>query len=173
MNAIRGTPAWGPARTRLALLAITSSTVSAAILVTLGGTADFVYGAVALLASVIAALFTPAWIAGQLIVSLALAGAVVLDGRDPLLLLPCVVTMTATTELLAATARLDSPVRPALRGVFRRTGLSAAIGAVVFAAVALVGRFQAPTGLLAIGLAAGALVGLAILLVPKGEADPR
>jgi hypothetical protein len=167
------TSGWTPARLRLAVLAVASAAVTATLAATVGGTADYVYGAVACLASVVAALFVPAWIVGQVVVALTVAGAIVMEGTDPLLLLPIVTTIIVTTELLAATARLDSPVVTTPRGTLRRIAFSAIAGASVFAIVALVGRLPVPAGLPAIGLAAAACVVLAILLVARSSPEPR
>jgi peptidoglycan/LPS O-acetylase OafA/YrhL len=78
----------------------------------------------------------------------------------------------ATAELLAGAARLNMPIERDGREDLRRAGLAAVAGAGVFGAVALVGTLPGPTGLVAVALASGACIVLALLLV-RSEPNKR
>ena len=62
-------------------------------------------------------------------------------------------------------ARLDTPLERLAPGAIGGAGMSAALGAAVFAAIALVATMPGPGGVIAIVLAAGALGALGMKLL--------
>jgi len=158
-------------RARLAAIAVAVAAVTAVTGAALGGTADHAILAVALLASTIAALRSPSWIAVQVVAGQLLAARLLLGtvGITTLHVLPLVAGVIATAELLAAVGRLDSPVELIGGGELRRAAVAAGLGAAVFAAVALTGSLPGPSGLAAVAIASAACVALAILLVTRGR----
>jgi len=166
-----------PSRGRLRAIAVTVSVVTATVGAALGGTTGHVVLAVALVASTIAALRAPAWIAVQVVAGQLLAARLLLGtvGITALHVLPLVAGVIATAELLAATARMDTPVERAPGSGLRGAAFAAVLGAAVFGAVALTASLPGPSGMLAVGIASAACVVLAILLVTrrKGGAITR
>lgn len=173
MTTERRPTAWGPARKRVARIAIAMAAATAAAGAALGGSSDYIVPAVALVAVATLALRYPTWIAVQVLFGQLIAAKllVVLDGAT-LRVLPVVAGVIATAELLAEVARLDAPAARDPRGALRSAAVAAALGAAVFIAVALAGTLSGPTGLLAIGLASAACVFLAILLVRRRAGSP-
>jgi hypothetical protein len=159
--------AWGPVRQRIAALAILTAALTGVGGAVLGGSAWHLYGAGVYVAIAIAALFSHTWIAVQVIAGQLIAGSLLLGQRahSPLLVLPVVASVIATTELLALVARADARLE---RDPFRDVAtawIAACAGAAISGAILLVAAVPGPTGLLAIGLASGACVGLGIVLV--------
>lgn len=163
---------WRRARRRTAAAAVLTAILTGAAGVALGASSLHVYIAGAYVVITVAALFFPAAIAVQVIGGQVLVGSVLL-GQDGLahllLLLPVVAGVVATAELLAVVARLDTPLERDPGAGLHRVGLAAAIGGAVFAAVVLLGELPGPTGLVAIVLASGACVMLAVLLVKRAN----
>jgi hypothetical protein len=165
---------WRPARQRLAAIAVLTAAITGAAAAALGATGIFGAGAYVVIA--VAALFSPAAIVVQVIYGQLLAGSVLLaqDGPAPLLLLPVVVSVVVTAELLALVGRLGTPKgRDPGGDDLHRVGVAAVIGGVVFGAVVLVRGLPGPTGLVAIGVASAALFALAILLVGNARHSAR
>lgn len=169
-----GGTTWWPARRRLAGLAILTATLTGSIAATAGSSPAHVYGAGGYLVLTLIALFWPSAIVAHVIGGQVLAGSVLVapGGGELVPLLAIVAGAVATTELLAGAARLDMPVEREGRDDLRRAGLAAVAGAGVFGAVALVGTLPGPTGLVAVALASGACIVLALLLV-RSEPNKR
>jgi hypothetical protein len=157
---------------RLAAAAVLTAATTAGASAILGTSANLLLGGAWVL-TVIFALFAPAWIAVQTLGGLVVAAKLLLatDGPAPLLMLPVVAGVVATTELLGAAARFRGPIQRRARGEFRAAARSATIGCAIFVAVVLVGRLDGPAGLLATGLASTACIALAILLVTPRSPD--
>lgn len=117
------------------------------------------------------ALFSPAAITAQVIGGQLLIGSLLLrdDAPSAILILLMVISVVATAELLAIAARLANPIERDARGDLRGAALAAAIAGGVFGVMLLVGVLPGPAGLpsgmLAIGVASGACVLLAVVLV--------
>ncbi len=158
---------WSPARQRLAFLAGLAATLTGAVGAVLDGSSSYVYGAGAYVIIVVSALFVPAAIAVQVIAGQILVGSLLIGqaGTAALMLVPAFAGVVATAELLAMVAWLDAPVQRDPGDALPRAGLAAVIGGAVFAAVMLISGLPGPGGLVAVGLASGACVILAVRLV--------
>lgn len=172
---------WSPAQVRairsttwqrVAAGAVLTTLLTGAAAAVLGASAWHVYGAVAYIGVAILALFSPNAIIAQVIGGQLLAGSLLLasdgaPGAIPIMMI--VIGLVATAELLAIAARLAIPIERDARDDLRRAAIAAAIAGGVFGVMLLVGRLPGPTGLptgiLAIGVAAGACVVLAIAFV--------
>ena len=160
---------WSRERVRLAGWAI-GLAVATAVLVPLLDPYARIPGSLLYVAVAVGALFSPAGIAVQVIVGLGLMGQLLLGevGPDPVLLAPVMAGVVATAELLAAVARMDTPVACDPDDARPRTGMAAAVAAGVYGAVVLAAGIPGPTGLLAVVLASVACGVLAMKFV--GEA---
>jgi hypothetical protein len=154
---------WGPQRRRLAAAALATTAATVSVSIALGGSLQY---AAVWCALAITALVFPSWITGHVLGGLAIAASHLLGAAEPpLFLLPIVAGIIASTELLAATARLDSPVAREPRGEVSRSAVAAAIGATVYGLVAFSSGLPGPPGIAGVGLAAAACLALAIVLV--------
>jgi hypothetical protein len=157
---------WWPARRRFALLAMLTAVLTAALAASVGGPdwhrdLALLYVGVAAVALLSPAAITVQVVVGLLVVASLLPGH---SGIETLLLAPAIVGIVATAELLAAVARLDTPIEPRPRGDLGRASVAALMGGGVYAAVALAAGLPGPTGLLAVCLASAACALLAMLL---------
>jgi hypothetical protein len=169
-----GGTTWWPARRRLAGMAILTVTLTGVVAATQGGSAAHVYGAGGYLVLTLIALLWPSAIVAHVIGGQLLAGSVLVapGGGELVPLLAIVAGAVATAELLAGAARLNMPIERDGREDMRRAVLAAVAGAGVFGAVALVGTLPGPSGLVAVALASGACIVLALLLV-RSEPNKR
>jgi hypothetical protein len=153
---------WSPARVRLACFAVLVAILTAAVLAGLQGSGSL--GAIAYVVIAALALFLPAAITLQVVGGQLLVARLVVGPNDPslLLLVLAVAGVVATAELLAVVARLDMPLRRDSGDALPRTGYAAAIGGGIFGAVTLLSGLPGPTGLVAVVLASGACLILAI-----------
>jgi hypothetical protein len=147
-------------------MAVLTATGTGAVAAALGGTGSHVWGAGAYVAVSGIALFSPGAIAAQVILGQVLAGSLLLapDGPAPLLLLPLVVGVVVTAELLGCSSGADVPVPALSAGALRRVGGTAVLGGGAFGTVVWIGGLSGPTGIEALALAAAACVALAGLL---------
>ncbi|MGD8361189.1 MAG: hypothetical protein PVJ04_07135 [Gemmatimonadota bacterium] len=157
---------WWLARLGLAILAVLMATVTSAVVVTLGATGVYVCGAGAYVSIAALALLSPAAIAAQVLSGQVLVGALLLRHEGPGILIAALLvgTVIVTAEILAAVARVDSPLGKHPRGALPRAGFAALVGGGVFVAVALAGGLPGPTGLLATLVTSGACVAMAGVL---------
>ena len=164
---------WWPARQGLAAFAVFAAILTGTFGAALGGSGGHAFLAGAYVVAAAVALFYPAAIAVQVIGGQVLLGSLLVgsEGTAPLLLVPAVAGVVVTAELLAVVARLDTQLERDPGDDLPRAGLAAVIGGAVFGAVVLVSGFPGPIGLVAVGLASGACVVLATLLV--SNARPR
>jgi hypothetical protein len=86
---------------------------------------------------------------------------------------PPVAGVILAAELLSIMARMDTPFDSHPRRDLRRAGLSVLIGAGVFGAVIHASPLPGPVGFLAVGLAAGSCVGVAVLLAKEVDGEGR
>jgi len=121
----------------------------------------FVYSGLVLLALIQPAAIAAQVVYGQLILASLLLGP---EARPALSLLPLVIAVIVTAELLAVVARLDTPLSSSVGDALNRVAGSAVIGGAVFAAVALTLGLPGPQGLLAVILGSAACVVLALRL---------
>ncbi|HEX2167964.1 MAG TPA: hypothetical protein VHG09_12090 [Longimicrobiales bacterium] len=155
----------------MAAVTMLSAIVTGAAGAALGGTAVHVYVAFCYIAVAVLALFWPVAIAAQVVGGQLLVANLLLGGDAPaaIVLLLIVVAVVLTAEMLGIAARLATPVERDTRDDLRSAGLAAAIAGGVFGVMLLVGTLPGPAGLpsgiLAISVAAGACVLLAIVLV--------
>jgi hypothetical protein len=128
-----------------------------------------VFSALIYVATVAAAIYSPAWITVQVIGGQIMAASLLLGpgAMRPVAGIPIIAAVIATAELLAAAARLDTPFARANGGEVRRTTLAAAIGGAVFGAVALAGGVPGPTGLIAVTIASAGCLFLGLLLFDR------
>jgi hypothetical protein len=151
----------------LAGLAVVSAGLTGGLIGGLGGPGLVQLGAVSYLLVTGVALITPAAITVQVVWGLTLLGNLLVGpaGANPLLLIPAITGIIFTAEILAIVARMDTPFHNDPRDDLPRAIVSALIGGAVFGAVSLLSGFRGPTGFVAVVLASGACVLLAILLV--------
>ena len=164
-----GIGVWWPQRRLMGGLAVLVAALTGTGMAILdGGEGHLRGGALYTLTAVLGLAYPPA-IAAQVIVGQAMAATLLLGPEAPPLvtLLPAVVGVVATAELLALSARLGSPVERSPGPDLRRSLAATAIGAAVFGAVLLAGALPGPSGLAAVTLAAAALTGLAVVLVGR------
>jgi hypothetical protein len=157
---------WRPARQGLAVAGLLVAALTSVFLVWLGETGWHVLGAWTYLMIAALAVLSPAGIAVQVVWGQALVGSLLVapGGPSALWLGPGVAGVILTAELLAAVARMDTPIESDPRDDLPRAVTAALIGVAVFGAVTLAGAIPGPTGLAAIVLAAGACAVLGALL---------
>jgi len=158
---------WKPARQALAASAILIAVLTGTLDVWLGGSGWHLFGASTYLLIALVALFSPAAIAVQVVCGQVLVGSLLVSQNVPqiLLLVPLITGIIVTAELLAAVARMDTPLDSDSRDDLPRAGAAGLMGGSIFVVVLLLSRLPGPTGMVAIALASGALVVLATLLV--------
>jgi hypothetical protein len=160
----------------MAALALCSAILTGTGVVWLGGPEAYARLAAAWILIAAVGLFWPTAMTVVVVGGQMLTGMLLL-GPTPVRLLPLVLAMAgvvATAELLGLVDRLNTPLERGARSELNRAGASAVVGGVVFAAVVAVGKLPGPTGLVAVALASGACVVLAILLLGQGPASvPR
>ena len=158
---------WWPARRRLARLAIASAFLTGVLVAVVGGGGTHVVRAGLHLVVAVGALRIAALVTGQVVVGM-LTIAVVLVGGEAgtaLALAPAVAGVIVTAELLAAVARLDTPLERGADGVVVRALSSGALSGLLFAAVASVGGVVALDGSTGLLVASGAVLLLGLLLL--------
>jgi hypothetical protein len=157
---------WLVSRFGLGGLALTAAALTGVLVVQIGGMDWHAHGATAYFLIALLASVSPAAIAAQVVTGQLLVGSLLLTpgGSPSLLLVPAISGVILTAELLSIMARMDTPFASHPRSDLRRAGLSVLIGAGVFGAVLLASPLPGPGGLLAVVMAAGACVGLAVLL---------
>lgn len=156
-----------PARQRLAAMAVLMAILTGTGTAALGESGSHILGAGAYVVATLAALYSPGAIIAQVIVGQLLAAGLVLGRGDSttLFVLPVIVSVVATAELLAAVGRSATAPDRDPGDDLRTTVVTISIASVVFGVVAIIGRLPGPTGILAIALASAACVVLAFLLV--------
>jgi hypothetical protein len=134
-----------------------------------GGSGWHLYGAGAYVAVTVLALFAPAAITLQVIGGQVLIAGLLFAPGDasPLLLVPLVIAVVATAELLALVARLRTSVDRDPRPDLRRAGIGALLAGSAFGIVVTVGALPGPAGLLSVALASIACVMLAATLISQ------
>lgn len=158
---------WSRVRRSLAVLAFSAAVLTGLGAGTLGGGLGHALGAAAYVVVATIAVFSPAAIAIQVVGGQALATGVLLGpaGAGFVAVLPLVVGVIVTAELLGAVARLGiTPGRDA-KTELRRSGLAGLLGGATFGVVALLIGLGGPGGLAGLALAGGGCVLLAALLV--------
>jgi len=166
---------WWPPRKALAAVAILSAIVTGSMGFLLGGAEWHAPGgAVYVLIAGLAA-FTPAAVATQVIMGQVLVGSLLLGPTptSPFLLAPMVGTIILTAELLAAVARMDTPMPKDPGDVLPRSLVAGLAGGVVFAVVVFLARLPGPAGFLGVALASAACVGLAWFLAGQVQGPER
>jgi len=157
---------WLTRRPTLGGLALAVAGLTGVFVVLVGEAPGYAHGATFYFLLAFLASVSPAAIAAQVLGGHLLVGSLLLvpHGPPPIQLIPAVEGVILTAELLSIMARMDTPFESHPRNDLRRAGFSVLIGAGVFEAVLLASPFPGPTGLLAVGLASGACVGIAALL---------
>jgi len=171
MSGSRASSVWSPLRLRLALLAVATAVLTSLFMMAVDGPGSIGFGVVGYLVVTAVAIFAPAALTLQVLGGQGLALLLLLgpEGVDPLVLMPAIAGVVVTAELLAAVARLDSPVPRELEGTAREVGLAAGLAAGVFGALALVAFLPGISGLLPVAVASAALFALALRMVRKGS----
>ena len=159
--------AWRPDRAFVAGAAAASALATASGAAILGGSPAPLSGVAAYAVITIFALAYPALITAQVIAGAAIAASLLFGplAGTPLFVAPVLAGVVATAELLAITARLDSPFGRDPRGDLRRAGIAGLLSAAVFGIVALIADVRGPGGFLAVVLAAAVCTLLGLLLV--------
>ena len=150
-------------RPRIRRLALLLAIVTTLGLVGLASTTLHLFAASAFLVLTLLSINRPALLPVMVVGAQVAAGAVLveLDGTGPWMLLPLLMSLVASAELIAALARIDGPV-PRLPGAaIRRSAHSATLAGSVYAAVLLVGDPPGLGGSLGAALVLGAGVLLA------------
>lgn len=154
---------WSKGRVNFAVSAALLGAGTAFLAFSLGapGFGAFVYAGLVLLALVHPAAIAAQVVYGQLVLGSLLLGT---GARPALSLLPLVVAVIVTAELLSVVARLDTPLGGGTGDGVRRVAGSALLAGAVFGAVALTLGLPGPQGLLAVLIGSGACAGLALRL---------
>jgi hypothetical protein len=167
---------WPPSRRRVCVLTYLVAVSTAIYGVWLGGedTGWLVLVALAYVVATAIATSSPGAIAGQVVVGFGLAwGALqALDGLAVLALVPLMVGVVSTAELLGVVARLGIIVERAAGSDLPRVLAAAGLTAVLSAATLSIGLLDVPGGFMGTVLAAGACAVLAAVLV-AGRTQPR
>lgn len=165
---------WSRARRSLAVLAFSAAVLTGLGAGTLGGGLGHALGAAAYVVVAAIAVFSPTAIAIQVVAGQALAAGVLLGPTDAgfVAVLPLVVGVVVTAEMLGAVARLGiTPGRDPRTGL-RRSGLAGFLGGATFGLVALLIGLEGPGGLTGLALAGGGCVLLAALLIRNARRGP-
>lgn len=154
------------AHQRAAAMTLLAATATSLFAAAVGDSTISTLAAIAYLGVVAGALRLAAWVTAAIVAGPVLAAVLLLAPAGPALLLlaPVVAGVIATSEFLAAAARLEAPASRAAPDEFRRPLLAALSGTGVFAIVLLASRLPGPAGLAAVVIAASACVGLAMVL---------
>jgi hypothetical protein len=166
---------WSASRWRVAAVTGIVIAATALLAVLVGGTGWHRLAAVAYVVAAVATLTAPRRIGWQVATGLVLCWSVlpVLEGGATFALVPLVVGVVATAELVGLVGRLGIIVErdpgPDLRRLPVTLGLTALISAVTL----LVGRIGGPGGLAAVVLAAGACGLLAMVLTGDRASAPH
>ncbi len=156
----------GSARHRLAFLAIVAATLTSAGAVAARGP-EF-HGMVALLhlGAALGAIVVPPAIVAQIVTGTLLTAGTLYapGGARPLLLLPLLVGVVLTAELLGRLLRMDRPLDGEIRREVLEAGAMALLAGVVGGIVLLAGSLPGPSGPAGTALAAGAAIAVAVVL---------
>ncbi len=158
---------WWPARRRLATLALAVAFVTGVMVAVVGGGGAHVARAGFHVVITIGALRVAALVTGQVVVGLLMIASVLLGTglAGGLLLAPAVAGVIVTAELLAAVARLDSPIERNPGPVVARALASGALGGVVYASVLVASGTFALGPVPGLITASGAALLLGVLLL--------
>lgn len=162
---------WWPARRQAAALAVVAILATAAVSVAYGVIPGYaaVYVAIALYGIGSAAAIPVQVLAGCALVGALLIGPI---GAAPLTLLPLVVGVVGTAELLAVVARLDAPIERPAGDLLLRAGAGAGVAGLLYGAIALVGTLPGPRGSAAVALGSAAALLAALLLARRRTGAP-
>lgn len=165
---------WPRARRRTATAVILTAAIAAAYVVVLGSAPRFWVLAAGYLAAALLALTSPHAIAGQVTVGIALAWSLLpgREGVETFAIVPVILAVVITAELLALTARLGMVVPRDPGPDLRRLAIAVALATFVSVATLAIGLLPGPGGVAATAMAAGACLLLALLLV-GGQREPR
>lgn len=146
---------WWPVRVQAAALTVVALLATCAVAVALGVLPGY---AAAYLLIGLYGLGSPAAIPVQVVAGTSLIGALLVGpiGAAPLSLVPLVVGVVATAELLGVVARLDAPIRRPAGDLLLRAGGSAAAAGLVYTAIVLIGSVRGPSGSVAVALGSAA-----------------
>lgn len=160
---------WWPARRWAAALVVATTVVTAFVAVAEGAVpwVAVLYAAVALFGLGSSGALPVQVVAGAGLVAGLLVRS---DGVDAWTLIPLVVAVVATAELLAVVHRLGAPIERPAGDLLLRAGGSALLAGAVYAAVLGAGRLPGPTGLAAVALGSGGALLAAVLVVRRGRA---
>jgi hypothetical protein len=166
-------PVW-----RWRLAAVTGALVIATALgiALVGGTVWHRFAAIVYVAIAVVALITPQAIGWQVATGVGVCWSLLpmLHGAATFALVPVVVCVATTSELLGITGRLRMVVERAPISDLRRLPLAVVLTAVVSAVTLFSGQFDGPGGLTAVVLAVGACVLLALVLAgDRSAAGPK
>lgn len=163
---------WPPARRRVAVLTVAVAAVTATYAVGIGPRWQPLVAVAYVVAAGVAVASPPA-IAAQVAVGVGLAWSVLpeLDGVQVLALVPLVIGVVATAELLGLVARLRMVVERAPD--MQRVSVAVTLAAIISGATLAAGLLDGPGGVIGTLLAASACVVLAIAFTPGGDHRPR
>jgi hypothetical protein len=117
----------------------------------------------------VATIFLPGALAVQVIGGQLLAASLLLAPEPPPLplLLPLVIGVIVTAELIALAARVRTALTRSRPGGLRRIGAAALVGAAVYATTAAAGGRSVPSAFVAIVIASAACAALALALAEE------
>lgn len=157
-------PGGAGTRPRVLALAAVSALLTAAVAMLFGAPPP---GAALFIAAGTAALFAPQLIVLEVVAGQLLAASLpsIHTGAGVWIVLPVIVGVIVTGELLGTAARLNSPVERDPGGDLGRAATAAIAGGIIFGIVLGVGRLPGPTGIIAVAIAGAGCVAAAVLLL--------
>lgn len=163
---------WPRARRRVATAVVLTAAITAIYVGVLGGAPRYWVLSAGYLAAALLALTSPQAIAGQVAIGIALAWSLLpgREGTEAFVILPVIVAVVMTAELLAMAARLGMIVARDPRPDIRRLAIAVTLAALTSVATLAIGLLPGPGGLAATAIAAGACLLLALLLV-RGQRE--
>lgn len=170
---LRRATLWPQTRRRVATAVVFAAPITALYVGVLGSAPGYWVLAAGYLAAALLALTSPQAIAGQVAIGIALAWSL-LPGRagtEAFVILPVIVAVVMTAELLALTGRLGMVVARDPGPDLRRLTAALTLTVVTSGATLAIGLLPGPGGLTATAVAAGACLVLALLLV-RGQRQP-
>lgn len=158
---------WPRVRRSVAVLAFSAAVLTGFVAASLDGGLGLGLGAAVYVVVAAVAVFSPRAIAIQVVGGQALAAGVLLGpaGAGFVAVLPLVVGVVVTAELLGAVARLGITPERDPKTELRRSGIAGLLGGATFGLVALLIGLERPGGLTGLALAGGGCFLLAALLI--------
>lgn len=157
---------WPRGRVGMVVITLVTAAATAALAAWAGDGPGHVLAGAGFVAATVAALESPRVVWLPVLVGVGLSWSLLegREGTEALVMVPVIVGVVATAELIAVVARLEMIVRRNPVDDLARVGLLAAVAAVGTLLTLVLGSIEGPGGFAALALAAGACVVLAVLL---------